>query len=171
MADGRRLVVAVFDDKAAATAAAEWLKKWARMGTDADDMRFGAMAILTADEDGEIKIHRVGGRDVGAGAGVGLVIGALAGALTGPVGLLGGLAAGAVIGGIGGGLLHKGLGMHEGELADLNDRLCSGRAAVALVVLESRVDAVTEQLVDLGGSTKVYACSLEELEAVQPDQY
>ena len=96
---------------------------------------------------------------------MGLVIGALAGALTGGVGLLGGLAAGALAGGVGGSLIHKGLGMHEGDLAELTDQLCSGRAAVAIVVRESQVKAVTEQLIDLGGSTKVYECSLEALKA------
>ena len=165
MADKRHLVMTVFDKQPAATAAAEWLKKWEGMNQDVDDIKFGAMAVLTADGDGEIKVHRVGRRDAGAGAGMGLVIGALAGALTGGVGLLGGLAAGALAGGVGGSLIHKGLGMHEGDLAELTDQLCSGRAAVAIVVRESQVKAVTEQLIDLGGSTKVYECSLEALKA------
>ena len=164
MAESRHLVVAVFDNEAAATDAAEWLKKWERMNKDADDIKFGAMAVLTAGEDKEIKIRRVGRHDAGAGAGVGLVIGALAGALTAGVGLLGGLAAGALVGGVGGGLIHKGLGMHEGHLADLNNQLCLGRAAVAIVVHQSDVKAVTEQLIDLGGKTEVYECSLEALE-------
>lgn len=164
MAENRHLVVAVFKDEAAAMAAAEWIKKWERMNKDVDDIKFGAVGVLTADEDREIKIRRVGRRDAGAGAGVGLIIGALAGALTAGVGLLGGLAAGALVGGVGGGLIHKGLGMHEGDLAELTDQLCSGRAAVAIVVHESDAKAVTEQLVDLGGRTEVYECSLEALE-------
>jgi uncharacterized membrane protein len=164
MAENRHLVVAVFENEAAAVAAAEWLKKWERMNKDVDDIKFGAMGVLTADQDREIKIHRVGRRDAGAGAGLGLIIGALAGALTAGVGLLGGLAAGALVGGLGGGLIHKGLGMHEEDLAELTDQLCSGRAAVAIVVHESDVKAVTEQLIDLGGKTEVYECSLEALE-------
>ena len=164
MAENRHLVVAVFDNEAAATDAAEWLKKWEGMNRDVDDIRFGAMGILTADKDGEIKVRRVGRHDAAAGAGVGLVIGALAGALTAGVGVLGGLAVGALAGGVGGGLIRKGLGMHEGDLADLTDQLCSGRAAVAIVVHERDVKAVTEQLVDLGGKTAVYECSLEVLE-------
>lgn len=170
MVEEKHLVVAVFDDEMAATAAAKWLKEWAHTVPETEHIRSGAMAILTADEDKDIRIHKIGGRDIRAGATAGLVIGALAGALAGPAGLFGGLAAGAVIGGIGGGLFHKGLGMHEGDLADLYDRLCAGRAALALVVPESRVTATTEQLVDLGGSTKVYACSLEELEADRPER-
>jgi uncharacterized membrane protein len=164
MPEKRHLVVAVFENEAAATAAAEWLKKWERTNTDVDDIKFGAMGVLTAGEDREIKIRRVGRRDAGAGAGVGLIIGALAGALTGGVGLLGGLAAGALAGGVGGGLIHKGLGMREGDLAELTGQLCSGRAAVAIVIHESDVRAVTEQLIDLGGRTEVYECSLEALE-------
>jgi uncharacterized membrane protein len=170
MADKRHLVVTVFDNQPAATAAAEWLKKWEGMNKDVDDIKFGAMAVLTADADGGIKVHRVGRRDAGAGAGVGLVIGALAGALTGGVGLLGGLAAGALAGGVGGSMLHKGLGMHEGDLAELTDQLCSGRAAVALVIHESQVKAVTEQLIDLGGSTEIYECSLEALKEAREEQ-
>ena len=98
------------------------------------------MAVLTADEDREIKVHRVGRRDAGAGAGWVWSSAVLAGALTGGVGLLGGLAAGALAGGVGGGLIHKGLGMHEGDLAELTDQLCSGRAAVAIVVRESQCE-------------------------------
>ena len=60
MAENRHLVVAVFENEAAAVAAAEWLKKWERMNKDVDDIKFGAMGVLTADEDREIKIHRVG---------------------------------------------------------------------------------------------------------------
>lgn len=164
MAEKRHLVITVFEDEAAATASAEWLKKWERMNTDVDDVKFGAMGVLTAGEDREIKIHRVGKRDAKAGAGLGLVIGGLVGVLTAGVGLLGGMAVGALTGGLGGGLLHKGLGMYEGDLVELTDRLCSGRAAVAVVVDEADVTAVTEQLLSLGGDTKVYECSLEELE-------
>ncbi|MFH0915673.1 MAG: hypothetical protein V1912_04410 [bacterium] len=170
MAETRHLVVAVFENEAAATSAAKWLRKWERMSKDVDDIKFGAMSVLTADEDREIKIRRVGRRDTGAGAGVGLIIGALAGALTAGVGLLGGLAAGALAGGVGGGLIHKGLGMHEGDLAGLTDQLCSGRAAVATVVHESDVAAVTEGLIDLGGRTEVYECNLDALKEVGEDR-
>lgn len=164
MAEKRHLVVTVFESEAAAMAAAEWLKKWESMNTDVDDLKFGAVGVLTAGEDREIKIHRVGKRDAKAGAGLGLVIGGLVGALTAGIGLLGGMAVGALVGGVGGGLIHKGLGMYEGDLAELTDQLCSGRAAVAIVVDEAKVPIVTEQLISLGGETKVYECSLEELE-------
>jgi uncharacterized membrane protein len=164
MAEKRHLVVTVFENEAAAIAAAEWLKSWERMNTDVDDVKFSAMGVLTAGEDREIKIHRVGRRDAKAGAGMGLVIGGLVGALTAGVGLLGGMAVGALVGGAGGGLIHKGLGMYEGDLSELTDQLCSGRAAVAIVVAEADVPVVTEQLVSLGGQTKVYECSLEDLE-------
>lgn len=170
MADKKHLVVTVFDDQAAAEEAADWLKKWEGMNKDVDDIKFGAMAIITADADRNIKVHRVGRHAAGSGAGLGLAIGALAGALTGGIGLLGGLAAGALTGGVGGGLLRKGLGMHEGDLAELTDQLCSGRAAVALVIPESHVEAVKEQLIDLGGSAKIYECSLEGLEESGEDQ-
>jgi uncharacterized membrane protein len=163
VADKRHLVLTLFENEAKATAAAEWLQKWERMNKDVDDIKFGAIGVLTAGEDREVKVHRVGKRDAKAGAGLGLVIGALVGAVTAGVGLLGGMAVGALAGGVGGGLIHKGLGMHEGDLADLTDQLCSGRAAVAIVVDEAAVEAVTDQLVDLGGATKVYECSLEAL--------
>jgi len=164
MAEKRHLVVAVFEDEGKASAAAGWLKEWEHTKTDVDDIKFGAIGVLTAGEDGEIKVRRVGRRDAKEGAGMGLVIGALVGAVTAGVGLLGGMAVGALAGGVGGGLIHKGLGMHEGDLADLTDQLCSSRAAVAIVVDEAAVEVVTEQLVDLGGELKIYQCSLEALQ-------
>lgn len=170
MAENRHLVVTVFESEAAAMAAAEWLKKWESMNKDVDDLKFGAIAVLTAGEDREIKIHRVDKRGAKAGAGFGLVIGGLVGALTAGVGLLGGMAVGALAGGVGAGLIRKGLGMYEGDLAELTDQLCSGRAAVAIVVHEADVPAVTEQLTSLGGETKVYECSLEELEKAEKSQ-
>jgi uncharacterized membrane protein len=81
-----------------------------------------------------------------------------------------GLVIGALAGGVGGSLIHKGLGMHEEDLAELTDQLCSGRAAIALVIHESQVKAVTEQLIDLGGSTDVYECSLETLKEAREEQ-
>lgn len=163
MAENQHLVVSVFPDEAAAVSAADWLKKWERTNTDVDDVKLGAMAILTADEGGDIAVHRVGHRDTGAGAGLGLVIGGLAGALTGGVGFLAAMAVGALAGGIGGGLIHKGLGMYEGDLSELKDKLCSGRAALAIVVHEADVATVGEELSSLGGEAKAYECSLEEL--------
>ncbi len=163
MAEHRHLVITVFENEAAAMEAVEWLKKWEKMNTDVDDVKFGAMGVLTAGEDREIKVHRVGRRDARSGAGLGLVIGGLVGVLTAGIGLLGGMAVGALVGGAGGGLIHKGLGMHEGDLVELTDRLCSGRAAVAIVVDEAAVSLVSEELVSLGGITKVYECSLEDL--------
>jgi len=170
MADKRHLVVTVFENEDKAMAAAEWLKQWERMNKDVDDIRFGSMGVLTAGEDNEIKVHRVGKHDAKEGAGLGLVIGGLVGVVTAGVGLLGGMAVGALAGGLGGGQIHKGLGMHEGDLADLTEKLCSGRAAVAIVVDEAAVEAVTEQLIDLGGDAKVYECSLEDLKAAEEDQ-
>jgi uncharacterized membrane protein len=167
MAEERHLVVTVFESEAKAMSAAEWLMKWERMNKDVDDIRFGAIGVLTAGEDREIKVHRVGKRDAKEGAGLGLIIGALVGAVTAGIGLLGGMAVGALAGGVGGGLIHKGLGMYEGDLADLTDKLCSGRAAVAIVVDETAVRAVTDQLIDLGGEIKVYECSLEALKKAE----
>ncbi len=76
---------------------------------------------------------------------------------------MGGLAAGALVGGAGGRLIRKGLGMPQEKLDELVDQLCSGRAAVAVVVDEEFVTPVTDQLIDLGGRTEVYECSLESL--------
>lgn len=167
MVDKGHLVVGVFETEAAAATAADWLSKWQKTQKDVDDIKVDAMAVLTADDDKEIRIQRVGRHSAAGGAGIGLAVGALAGVLTGGLSVLGGLAAGALIGGVGGGLIHKGLGKHEEELADLTDHLCSGRAGVALVVDESAVEAVTEQLVDLGAITDVYTCPLEVLEKAQ----
>ena len=163
MPESKHLAVAVFESEAAAIVAARWLKRWGGMSKDVDDIKFRAMAVLTVDEGGGIRIRRVGRSAAAAGAEVGLIIGGLAGLLTGGVALLGGLAAGALAGGAGGSLIRKGLGMYEGDLEELVDQLCSGRAALAIVVDESHLTAVREHLIDLGGSTRIYECSLEEL--------
>jgi len=55
MAEKRHLVVTVFESEAAAMAAAEWLKKWESMNTDVDVLKFGAVGVLTAGEDREIR--------------------------------------------------------------------------------------------------------------------
>jgi len=164
MADKRHLVVAVFEDETAATKAAEWLKEWDKIVKDPDGRKYGGIGVLTAGENLEIKVHRVGRRDTGSGVGVGLALGLLAGGLTAGLSVLGGLAAGALAGGVGGGLLHKGLSMTPENLKRLAEQLCSGSAAVAVVVHESEVAIVTVQLTELGGQIEVHECSLPHLE-------
>jgi len=163
MSDKGSLVLAIFENEAAAKSVADWLNEWQKTQGDLEDTKLQAMAILTASEDGEIKSHRVGKHATSSGAKWGLAIGALAGLLTGGLTVIGGLAAGALLGGVGGRFVHKGLGIHEAELEELRDKLCSGRQALAEVVEEKRAQAVTAQLRDLGADTRLYRCSLEEL--------
>ena len=167
MADKRHLMIAVFANETAATEAAKFLRRWDRITEDVDGRTYGGIGVLTADEDGGIKVRRVGRRGTGMGVGWGLAIGLLSGGAAG-LPLLGGAAAGALLGGVGGGLIHKGLGMTPEELKHLSDQLCSGSAAVAIVVHESEVQAVSIQLAELGGQLEVHECSLEHLkEAAQ----
>jgi uncharacterized membrane protein len=163
MADKRHLMIAVFEDEATATEAAKFLRRWDRITEDVDGRKYGGIGVLTAGEAGEIKVRRVGRRDTGTGVGWGLAIGLLAGGFTAGLSVLGGVAAGAFVGGVGGGLIHKGLGMTPQELKHLSDQLCSGNAGVAIVVHESEVQAVSVQLVELGGQIEVHECSLEHL--------
>ena len=154
MAADRQVILAVFDDEAAADAAVVALNAW---DEETVDMDLDAMGVLVADEDGRIKEHKLGRRSTGKGAGTGLVLAVIA-----PPTLL----AGVVAGGIAGHLHHKGLGLTQADLDRLGAELTGGRAAVG--ILADPVDSVpiVAKLKSLGGTVEAHDVSAEALEAV-----
>src|SRR6266702_8936705 len=98
MAD-RTLVLAIFDNEAAADSAAGALKDSGLTSTD-------AMGVLAVAATGKLKEEKVGARSTGKGAGIGAALFLLGPAAIG-VGVLGGAAAGA--------LHHKGLGLSDAD--------------------------------------------------------
>src|SRR5581483_5466186 len=97
----KSVVLATFDNEAAADSAVQSLKDWDKIN---DQVKMNAMGVLVLDEHGEVKTHKMGRRSVGKGAGIGVVL-----AMLTPVGF----AAGVVGGGVLGALYHKGLGITE----------------------------------------------------------
>jgi uncharacterized membrane protein len=86
MAD-KQLVLAIFNDEAAADAAAVSLKEWDKAD---EDIKLNAVGVLVLDDKGKVKTHKLGRRSVGKGAGIGLLL-----ALITPVGWVAGVLGGA----------------------------------------------------------------------------
>jgi uncharacterized membrane protein len=146
------VVLAVFEDEAAADSAAETV----RQSKLADD---GAIGILALDADGEVKTEKVGKRSTVKGAGIGLTL-----ALLTPVGM----GVGLVGGGLLGALHHKGLGLDKDDRDRLGADLVDGKAAVGVLAQVGIADTVLAKLTELGGTAKshpLYDQDLEEASA------
>ena len=152
-----QLVLAFFENEAAADAAVESLKAWDKAN---DTIKLGGIGVLVKDEDGKIKQHKLGPRAIGAGIGVGLVLGLLVALLPGVV-LLAGLTGGAIAGGVAGSLFHQAANLSEEDLARYDAELDNGRAAVGVMCDEDEVEATVAQLTGSGGTPAVHAVSDE----------
>jgi hypothetical protein len=150
MAD-RTLVLAIFDDEAAADDAATALKDSGLTSTD-------AMGGLAVDATGKLKEEKVGARSTGKGAGVGAVLFLLGPAAIG-VGVLGSAAAGA--------LHHKGLGLTDPDHERIGRELTNGKAAVGLLTPFDESSMISAKLVELGGASEEHTVSDEALKAGQ----
>lgn len=153
MADNE-LVLGIFADEATADAAVELLKTWESIS---DDIKLGPIGVLVADENGQLKEHKMGQRSGGKGASIGLVL-----AVVAPPTLL----AGIVGGGILGHFHHKGLGLTPEDRERIGSELAGGKAAVGLLVPAGEAAAVSAKLTALGGAPEVHAVSDEALAAV-----
>ena len=153
----KTVVLAIFNDEASADTAADALKK---SGVAHHD----AIGILALNENGEVKIHKVGKRSVGLGIGIGLVL-----ALFTPIGLVG-----LVGGGLLGALHHKGLGIDPADRERIGRELEGGKAAVGVLAPVSEAKLVADKLTELGGAAETHEVSDEALEeahaAVPTDQ-
>src|SRR5512139_1562563 len=99
---GNQLVLAFFENEAAADDAVNQIKGWDKASKE---VKLGAIGILVKDDTGKIKTYKLGARKTKTGA---LLFG-LAGLLSGGMTVLGG----AVLGGIFGSFFKKGLGMSK----------------------------------------------------------
>ena len=82
-------------------------------------------ALLALDDNGKIKTHKLGRRNVGKGAGIGLLLAVIA-----PPTLL----AGVIGGGVLGAFHHKGLGLRPADRDRIASQLTGGQAAVGVLV-------------------------------------
>jgi hypothetical protein len=146
----QQLVLAFFDNEAAADAAVNSVKQWDKASKD---VKLGAIGILVKDDKGKIKTHKLGARKTGTGA----VLFALAAVLTGGATLV----AGAVFGGILGSFFRKGLGISKEDLARIDGELSGGKAAVCVLASPAEAAAVSDQLAMLGGKPESHEVSEE----------
>jgi len=144
----KTVVLAIFNDEAAADMAADALKK---SGVAHHD----AIGVLVLDENGKVKTHKVGRRSVGLGIGIGLVL-----ALLTPIGLVVGLVGGGLLGA----LHHKGLGIDPADRERIGSELQQGKAAVGVLAPVSEANFVADKLTELGGVAETHDVSDEDLD-------
>jgi hypothetical protein len=163
MASDPQLVLAFFDNEAAADGAADALRTWAKTN---QGVELEALGVLVRDEHGEVKTHKLGPRETNKGLGIGVVLGTVAAVASGGISLLEGVAVGGAGGGVLGSLFHKSLGMTREDLDRISSRLDAGHAAVGALVPPAQASAITEELEALGGEPEVHRVSSEALAAV-----
>jgi len=151
------LILSIFADEVAAADAADALKE---SGLTSGD----AMGILAVDNEGKLKVDKVGGRSWGAGALIGT--GAL---LLGPGAVIAAPLVGggmAIAGGTAlGGLHHKSLGMSDEDKTRLSGELQGGKVAVGVLVRPEDVDRVQAELTDAGGVPENFEVAEEAVTA------
>ena len=149
----KQLVLAFFENEAAADEAVKTVKAWDKASKD---VKLGSIGVLVKDDKGKVKTHKVGARHTATGVAGGL----LAVALTGG----GSLLAGAVIGGIAGGFFHKGLGLPKEDVTRISGELDGGKAAVCILAANDEAAAVSAKLTELGGKAETHEVSEEVIE-------
>jgi uncharacterized membrane protein len=150
MADNKneQLVVAYFDSKDQAEQAADSLKGWDKAS---EDVKLGALAVVSKNEKGKVETTKMGSRNTGKGAKIGVIAGAVAGLLTGGLSLVGGALLGGILGGGVGALSKKGIGLSKEDLDRMSSELDAGHAALLVMADEAEVADTTAELTRLGG--------------------
>jgi uncharacterized membrane protein len=152
MADAaERAVTAYFDSAAQAEQAAQDLMRWDQAN---DDIKIGAIGVLTKDAEGKLATKNLSARNTGKGAKIGLGLGALAAVFSGGLTLIPTALAGAAGGGLVGALSKKGLGMSDEDLQQLSAQLEGGHAALLVLCDEPDVEATAAQLAASGGTVR-----------------
>jgi hypothetical protein len=144
----KSVVLSIFDDEAAADAAVTSLKEWDK--TD-DRVKLSAVGVLALDDNGNVKVHKMGSRSIVKGGGIGLVLAVL----VPPVGVPAAVAGGGLIGA----LHHKGLGLTAADKERIQGKLFDGKAAVGVLATPQEAPLVAEKLTELGGEPEVHAVS------------
>jgi len=152
----QQLVLAFFENEAAADEAVNAVKQWDKASKE---IKLGAIGVLVKDDKGKIKTHKLGKRKTGTGA----VLFGLAAVLTGGASLL----AGAVFGGIVGSFFRKGLGISKDDLARIDGELNGGKAAVCILAAPDEAAAVSAKLAELGGKPESHEVSEEVVQEAE----
>jgi uncharacterized membrane protein len=146
-----QLVVAYFDSKDQAEQAADSLKNWDKAS---EDIKLGALAVVSKNEKGKVETTKLGPRNTGKGAKVGVIAGVAAGVLTGGLSVLGGALLGGVLGGGAGALTKQGIGLSKEDLDHMNSELDAGHAALLVMVDAAEAADTTAELTRLGGKAQ-----------------
>jgi uncharacterized membrane protein len=142
------LVVAYFDTKAQAEQAAESLKDWDKAN---EDIKLGAIAVVSKNEQGKVETTNLGPRNTGKGATIGVIAGAAAGLLSGGLTVVGGALLGGILGGGVGALSKQGIGLSQEDLDHMQVELDAGHASLLVMADEVEVADTTAELTRLGG--------------------
>jgi uncharacterized membrane protein len=157
-----RAVIAVFDGEEQAEQAARDLMGWDKAN---DDIRLGAIGVLTKDPQGEIKTKNFSARKTGKGAKVGVGLGVMAAVFSGGLTLIPTAVGGAVAGGAAGSLWRKRLGLTDDELQQWSSELEDQHAALLVMCDEDEIDPTTEYLKAAGGTPLGHTIAEGDLEA------
>jgi uncharacterized membrane protein len=158
------LVIAVFESEDMATGAVQALKDWDKAN---EDIKLGAMSVLTKNEKGKIETKNYSSRKTRKGAKIGVIVGVITAILSGGVTLVGGVIGGAVLGALGGSLSKYGLGLTEDDMKALGAELNEGHAALLVMCDDSEIEATTAKLTSLGGKTQSKPVSDEAIQQAE----
>jgi uncharacterized membrane protein len=153
-------LIATFESTDMAEQAAKDLIGWAGAS---EDIKLGAIGLISKDASGEVKTRNLSERHTEAGAKIGMAVGFVAAVVSGGLTLvptaLGGAAAGAVAGAV----AHKRLRVAEPELNELGNKLTDGRVALLVMCTDADAQATADYLVAAGGTVQAFAVSDEDL--------
>jgi uncharacterized membrane protein len=159
-----QLVVAYFDSKDQAEQAADSLKDWDKAN---DDVKLGAIAVVSKNDKGKVETTKLGPRNTGKGAKIGTIAGVAAGVLTGGLTLVGGAIAGGILGGGAGALSKQGIGLSKEDLDHMSGELDTGHAALLVMVDEGEVSDTMAEVTRLGGRAQASEVAPEALEQAE----
>ena len=146
----KQLILAFFENEAAADDAANAMKEWDKA---TKEIKLGGIGVLVKDEDGKIKKQKLGKRKTGTG----VLVGALVGILSGGLSIVGGALAGGVLGAF----FHQGLGLSKDDTDRIGSELDGGKAAVTVLAEPDEAEAVSDKLAELGGTPESHEVSEE----------
>jgi len=144
----KKLIISIFETEELADRTASLITDYELAGHD-------AVGILALDENGALKVDKIGARSAGKGVGIGAVLWIL-----GPVGMTAGLAGGALLGA----LHHKGLGLDAADRDRIAKELEGGKAAIGVLTDPDKVAPIVAQLNVAGGVTESHNASDEALD-------
>lgn len=143
-------VWATFDSEATAVDAARSLKSWDKANKE---VKLGAIGVAHLNDQGKLKVKKMGPRNMGSGALIGATLGGLV-ALFAPATLIGGAIAGTVAGGAVGMFSKKGLGLSDAQKNQIKADLDVGKGLLIVLADDDEVDPTKAYLQSLGGVTE-----------------